>query len=36
MTDQERYRAERGGLEAQLGLLATSIDTLIGACQEEE
>ncbi len=36
MTSQERYRAERGGLEAQLGLLATSIDTLIGVCQEEE
>jgi outer membrane protein TolC len=36
MTDQERYRAESGGLEAQLGLLATRIDTLIGACQEEE
>lgn len=36
MTSQERYRAERGGLEAQLGLLAAGIDTLIGACQEEE
>lgn len=36
MTSQERYRADSGGLDAQLELLAASIDTLVGACQEEE
>jgi outer membrane protein TolC len=36
MTGQEKYLAEREGLAAQLELLAASIDTLIGKCEEEE
>lgn len=34
MTSQERYRADRGGLDAQLQLLAAGIDALVGACEE--
>jgi outer membrane protein TolC len=36
MTSREKYLAERGGLDAQLDLLAANIDTLSGTCEEEE
>lgn len=35
MAGQERYRADRGGLDEQLELLAAGIDTLVGSCEEE-
>ncbi len=36
MTGEERYQAEREALAAQIELLKTGIDTLIGKCEEEE
>ena len=36
MTSQEKYLADREGLDAQMEMLKASIDTLIGTCEEEE
>lgn len=36
MTAEEKYHAEREALAAQIELLKTGIDTLIGRCEEEE
>ena len=36
MTSQEKYLADREGLDAQMEMLKVSIDTLIGTCEEEE